>query len=339
GPDLIIGGGDGREFVDIAGIVTVGDDIIVANRHSPPAIQVFGADGSLLRTIGGDGEGPGEFRTIFAVWTEGDTIAALDTRLFRVSRFDVSGSLLGTDDSRWMLRPNYVPWERFGDGSWLLVQNIADTDGDAPGVTKRRAARVRRDDPGLVEFGWFDDAPRQRVRGEYEPVLFQPRTALYATAGDLFYYAYPDAHVLHVFDTAGAYVRSITRDVRPAPVTGDLLPALLEREADDLRARGHEGIEEELAGRAQPDVLPVLAGRAVTDDAGVIWVADYALPDAAHVRWTLYDRHGSHVGDVDLPPQFRPVRIEPDRLIGVWTDELKVQTVRTYTLASPDVER
>lgn len=325
-PVLVIGEGGGHEFVDIVGIVAVGDDIVVANGHSPPQIQVFGRDRALRLTVGGDGEGPGEFRGIRALWTEGDTIGALDMRLQRISRFDVNGNLLRTDAATWLLQPNYIPWARFDDGSWLLVQNIADSD---EGMLKRRAARVR---PGgtVIELGWFDDRPRQQVRGEYEAILFWPLTALYEAAGDEFYYAYPGAHELHVYDTAGTYVRRITRDVQPARVSNAILPALLERVYDDMRARGIVNIDEYIAGKPQPEVLPVLGGDMVADDEGVLWIADYPVPDAAFTRWSLYDRDGAHVGDVKLPTRFRPVDIDGDRLIGVWTDEMRVQSVRVY---------
>ena len=60
-------------------------------------IVVIDETGDVVRTIGRQGEGPGDFQLLSAIWFRGDTLAASDRQLFRVSYFDTDGRFL---DSR-----------------------------------------------------------------------------------------------------------------------------------------------------------------------------------------------------------------------------------------------
>ena len=61
--------------------------------QSPAAIKVFGPDGSLVRLIGRQGEGPGEYRAPF-IALRGSRLAVHDPRLSRTSLFDTSGAFI-----------------------------------------------------------------------------------------------------------------------------------------------------------------------------------------------------------------------------------------------------
>ena len=57
-------------------------------------IRIHDADGHFLKSIGRQGQGPGEFESILSIGFIGDTLYASDTRLGRVSFFDVDGRYL-----------------------------------------------------------------------------------------------------------------------------------------------------------------------------------------------------------------------------------------------------
>jgi len=59
-------------------------------------IRVYDLAGRHVRTIGGEGEGPGEFRDISGFGVVGDTIWAIDVRLRRMTLFDSVGEVLTT---------------------------------------------------------------------------------------------------------------------------------------------------------------------------------------------------------------------------------------------------
>jgi hypothetical protein len=59
-------------------------------------IRVYDREGNHLRTIGGRGEGPGEFGGIFGFGVTGDTVWTIDLRLNRITLFDTAGVVLST---------------------------------------------------------------------------------------------------------------------------------------------------------------------------------------------------------------------------------------------------
>jgi hypothetical protein len=59
-------------------------------------IRVYDRDGTHLRTIGGRGEGPGEFRMIGGFGVTGDKVWTSDVMLERLTVFDTAGEVLST---------------------------------------------------------------------------------------------------------------------------------------------------------------------------------------------------------------------------------------------------
>ncbi len=60
-------------------------------------IRAYSPTGELLRTLGGRGEGPGEFAMVGGLWgVTGDTVWAIDVSLSRITLFDRLGTLLST---------------------------------------------------------------------------------------------------------------------------------------------------------------------------------------------------------------------------------------------------
>jgi hypothetical protein len=72
--------------IDPAGRLYVAD-------QSPTVIKVFGRDGRLIRTIGREGEGPGEMRSPI-LGMHAASLVVFDPRLARISVFDTSGRFI-----------------------------------------------------------------------------------------------------------------------------------------------------------------------------------------------------------------------------------------------------
>jgi hypothetical protein len=77
--------------------VTAGGLLVVASSTSP-TLELFDGAGVHLRSIGREGEGPGEFRVVMAHGVLGDTLWAVDFPVPRLSRFLLDGRHL--DDRR-----------------------------------------------------------------------------------------------------------------------------------------------------------------------------------------------------------------------------------------------
>ena len=58
----------------------------------------------------------------------------------------------------------------------------------------------------------------------------------------------------------------------------------------------------------------------------------YAVDDEAPTRWTVVDTAGRTVARAVLPPRFRVVRVDGDRVLGRWRDADDVEYVGVFAL-------
>lgn len=84
----------GVTFTRVAAIVPRPDGSFYVVDSGEKSIRLFGPDGRLLKSIGREGAGPGEFRVLSAAGTRADTLWAMDSRLRRVSFFSPEGNFL-----------------------------------------------------------------------------------------------------------------------------------------------------------------------------------------------------------------------------------------------------
>lgn len=99
--DLVIGGQeDGPEWQLFTrlGPVIVGPEGRMIVLHGMNQLLIISSQGELIRTIGGKGQGPGEFELIWGLyWIEyGAEFWVNDAQLFRMSRFTADGDLIDT---------------------------------------------------------------------------------------------------------------------------------------------------------------------------------------------------------------------------------------------------
>ncbi|MCG8467099.1 MAG: 6-bladed beta-propeller [Gemmatimonadetes bacterium] len=83
------------EFGSVASVVGGSDGQVFVADELAAEVRVFDERGQLVRSFGGDGEGPGEFRRLISLGWLGDTLATLDARAARLGLFDTDGGWLG----------------------------------------------------------------------------------------------------------------------------------------------------------------------------------------------------------------------------------------------------
>jgi hypothetical protein len=148
---------------------------------------------------------------------------------------------------------------------------------------------------------------------------------------------------IDVIDPSGRLVRRITRDVPPVPVTADHVAALVERVG-----RGEMGTAVERA--SQQETVPAFAqvGRILAASDGSLLVLRFDQADPIELeyralfqpdrrvdglirsgatRWELFDPDGRYAGAVTVPARFSPRWFDGSRVIGVFEDEVGVQTI------------
>jgi hypothetical protein len=73
-----------------------------------------------------------------------------------------------------------------------------------------------------------------------------------------------------------------------------------------------------------------------TDDAGNLWVQEYGLTqDDRPLDWSVFDRAGRFLGEVEMPAGFGVHQIGDDFVLGRWTDELEVEYILMYGIVKP----
>jgi hypothetical protein len=77
-----------------------------------------------------------------------------------------------------------------------------------------------------------------------------------------------------------------------------------------------------------PDWYPAL-DRIRVDRRGRVWVRAYG---SAEQQWYIFDQHGEYQGAIRIPAALEVLSIEHDVILGRWTDELGVVSVRVYDL-------
>lgn len=358
-PTLSIGQFSGPEELLFGRIATArrdaADNVVVADRQAYE-IRIFDPQGRHLRSLGREGEGPGEFESLQGAWpVAGGGIVTADILLARITQFGADGTptatatLSGREDlfvlpvgltgpdmvlSRASPRSRVRPVD-FAPGS--VEDALMSMFG---GEENRRLLFVRhRLDGALVDtVAEGRDALQSSVSTGSGPewemrtftVPFSPRSV---AAGSPNGAVVTDgaAYGIHVFGEDGS-LRLIARLDDSRPVRTD---AHLERYVRGyLPGSDERVIQDEIERYRQsplPDSLP-----AYTDllfaGGGEVWAQRYRLPGAPTRRWDVFAPDGVYLGRVAVPASFRIEEISRGQALGVATDELGVERVQIREL-------
>lgn len=340
-PTLSIGVLDGPEeqqFTRIRNAFFLDDGrIVVANALHPPEIRVFSPDARHLASMGGAGEGPGELGMILWVRPAGDSLVVLDGIGQRLTFFGVEGELLGTVPVQVaMTQPmQFVFWTRLDDGSLLGHENrIFPADARGRGRAAFTLVRFAPDgsatDTVAIIPGFEYDVTQP---GQGGPVRFGLHSSFLVDGGRL-YVGAGDALRVDVQDLDGRLLRSIRAHHDRRPVRQADLDALVEMQlararSDDARAR----IRQNAATMTSAELMPAHGPTMLVDALDHLWVEAYHTPADEIRQWHVFDPEGRYLGVVDAPRQLRVVDVAADRVLGIWTDDLDVESVRVYRLS------
>lgn len=317
--------------------------IAVANEGSHE-IRLYGEDGRHLRSVGGEGEGPGEFR--FLTWLQaiGDSLWAYDRGTERVSVFAADGSLarsitlvgsgnlpsprpLGVFADRTLLARAFTtayfePGEEVRRDLDLYLRlgptgTVLDTLGRLPG----NEHYLRASDDGLADFR----------------VPFA-RASVVAVAPRAVYFGAAETWEIARYSMDGRLERLIRLARDPRPATSEALDRLLaeyQRQAPTEGAR--QGLEAWIDRVPAPPTMPAYSELRL-DAEGNLWVEDYRPPfeEDAPPRWSVFDSEGRLLGTTTLPRRFTPYEIGSDFVLGRGVDEMDAEYVELYNLRKPN---
>jgi hypothetical protein len=358
-PLATVGAVDGPEAIGTVGRLTEesgvalldGGGIAVADGQANE-IRIYDAYGTRLATMGRAGDGPGEFRGLRGIATfGGDSLLAWDSRagfyVGRLSVFTSAGAVVRT-----------LPTTALRIGDVLGVAEdgtlLVEPQQSNPPDWRRPDAGVYRD-PRLYQsvsasgellgtFGpfpgteWFAaDSERRAI------VYYTPNT--YATVGRrVVYIGDGERFEIAVHDPAtGQVLRHLRRPYDPVPVTAEQLAGRRDVArrgnaiTDSLGAQRPELLQRARARRVDPEDIPAREthpafNRIIEDADENLWVR-HAVASADSVQtWSVFDREGSWLGEVDIPIQMSVRAIGSAEIAVVVRDELRVEYVHLFRL-------
>ena len=335
-PTLTIGAVTGDPnylFQGISHALRLDDGTIVVAERVARHLRLFDPAGVYIRSLGGSGEGPGEFQLLNEVWVRGDTILVSDNLQSRISVFARDGDVLET------IRVEAAPGmgsrgadTQFADGT-LLVLN-APTGGSRlgtgdviPGSVWRldrysRSGRFMNEIAGLRASPRWEHGIEGLSPGMYLP--FSVGIAPYAASGD------------HVYAGEGteATVERWTSD----GVLSDLIRWTIPRRvSDEDRSRWREystapryydsaAWARYLRETPFPERMP-LYRRLLVDAQRNLWAERFRPFRESESSWYVFDEQGVWLGEVATPPGLSIFEIGTDYVLGVRRDELDVPFV------------
>ena len=300
-------------------------------------VRLYDTDGQLLQTIGGRGDGPGEFRSPWHVYPiAGDSMLVID--LYRaISIFDRDGlyarRFLTVAPEDLQSGHGLEPVDRFGDGT-LLFRGHYPVDQSSTGVRRTRIQMVRSplDGSPASSLGDYDD--QTMFFGGQREYAFGP-WAKEAASESTMWYGPGDRFELREVGFDGTLQTLVRLDQPSRPVTQGDRDAFVETYLARVQGTGQEEfIRRRLEDAVYPDVFPAHF-ELETDALGNLWVQDYQswMSEQRTERiWTVFDREGRYLGDVTVPAGLAVYQIGEEHLVGAWTDELGVEFVHVYRI-------
>lgn len=322
--------GVGALDVDRHGNVYVGD--------RSARVFVFSPDGSVLRTLGRKGRGPGEFELIQSVRVlPGDSLYVFDASLDRATVFapgmDRPAYSVNLGSSS-MLFP-YWTGPLLSQGRIFAAYRAGFNDDDWDGKPRRRkeVVRILNADGSIQKDSVLasDEAEVLFFHGQFSGVTHNPfgRETVYALGGDdHLYAAWSGALEIGVFSPDGRRVRTIRPAItpNPRPITARDRDSVVTALASAVPAAQVRRAFAEIGSDSWP-----LFREIVVDDARNVWLGLLGK-HGEPVHWTAFDQSGAQVASMDLPENVSLRVVRGSRAYGIELDQDDVPRVVIYEL-------
>lgn len=347
-PSLVIGSlGDpeGDGLYRVRGALRLPDGRIAVAVDGSRELRIYGVDGAPERSLGGEGEGPGEFTSLLLAGLLGDSLVVLDRRLRRVS-------LVHPDEGFARSFTVAEPVANFPIGGWffetgsVLIEDfpladdaeIEDGFGRGPSLLKScdLSGELLSDFGELPGEETFTTTTHQAERGLTTELLSVPfgKSPQIAVKGDVLYFGSQDRYEVMTFGSDGS-LRTIVRLVRPpVPVTAADLESLIEEELDGLNGNDARFLRQAFAKMPVMEFRPA-HGAISADREGFLFVEEFRAPGIESVPVNVFDPDGRLVGRFEIPADIEILEIGPDYLLALHEDAMDVEFVHLYELTRP----
>ena len=341
-PRVRIGAVEGPEehqLFEVQFATVLSDGRIVVGNGGTYEVRFFSASGEFEQSVGGQGQGPGEFSFLSSAFSrlQGDTIRTYDGSTRRITDFSPDGVLVhstpltGPDAND--LGAHFTG--TFRDGR--LAVSVLDTpppaeiaDGDV--VRPARVYWTLEPDgtPGARITTLVDrELLVREFDGRLAFVTLPLRVSPQGAPHEDFVVTLPDRSEVRWYAPDGGLRRVARWD---APIR-EMTPELYDRYVEglpyppDRRAR----IREQNEGLPLPSSVPTIEALRI-DPSGQVWLQKFRLTPDEPGAWTVLAPDGTWLGDVIMPDGLDVREIGRDYVVGIRRDELEVEYVEVYAL-------
>lgn len=339
--DLRIGALDGDPvyvFGDVRGIQADSEGTIYVLDYQASEIRVFDDDGRYVRTIGSEGQGPGEMEEANGMILSGDTLLWVqDHAKWRFLGLRTDGTEIHRIQMH-VLNYGYM-WNGTVDEAgrfWKPTSHSDEPRGRPEEGLQERASRAyfvhfdpeteRRDSVFLGEQTHRSFVIRYGDRGySVRGVPYQPSPVTVVNPDGGLWRSDGSVYRIVRLDEMGDTTMILEADVPPPPVTDDDRRAFIDRmtEDDESALRAAEAIV-----GAMPATKPAISGL-IVDDLGRLWVR-MGGAEEGEPRYDVFTREGDFVMTVELdfrPSQYLPLEIRDGDIYALVRDDLDVPYV------------
>ena len=341
-PTLEMGEVDGspaHQFDGIAGIRTLSDGRIVVANGGSGEIRVFSQVGEILRTLGGSGEGPGEFTNLSGIdLMARDSILALDYGSRRGKIFHPDPGFVRSFELAVEGFGGVEAVRSLGDGSLVAITQSPMRPGET-GIYRDPIAMARLDASGsLVKvIGVFPGSAIAIFPGGLGSPPHRSNT-VHAVFDETLYVGTQETFEIRAYDPEGTLLRIVRAPTPDLSLTEDDVRSYVDNilgQQNAPEAVKATFLETYLTQIPWPPTRPAYS-ELLSDALGNLWVGEpRSGPYQDPVWWTVFSPEGALMGRVELPDRFRPFEIGADYVLGRWQGPLDVEYVHLYELVKP----
>ena len=298
-------------------------NLVVADQWAA-SVRFFDPSGELIRTVGREGQGPGEFT---APWWLGqcgpDEVFVYDFMQRQISVIDSAGTVVR----------EYAPGK---DPSSLRCSQsgrfaVFGTPVDPPQSASIRDAFTMR----LAAPLRFENAEGDSVGGvgilPMGETWILGRVTQFAISEDRLYVGAADSARVDVYDLAGERLGSLPLTIEPRAPAEANVAWWLDVQSQSLKAdtEYRERMKQMTRQNSTvPEHLPLYTGLAV-DPRGVLWVV-LSSPGDGETRFLVVDPNGPVLGELRIPRDFELFEVGSDYVLGRIYDPNAVPGIAMY---------
>ncbi len=316
--DLVIGAsGETRDPILFRGIshygsvdVDASGNIYIADAAAYAVVMVD-SEGKLVRTIGREGQGPGEFQSLSALRVlAGDRLAVYDRSNRRLSLFGPEGGLVR--ETSLAAHPDLFTAQIDSRGNIFGIE--LSMDGSV-----RKLALLKISSDGTASARLASATRRLSFDGSLR--LFSTRLDFRLTPNDEVVWGSQTDYVLHILDNDGG-PKAIFEKAYEALEIGD---RDIETELSRLGEPRREGTKV-----AAPDHFPPFNMLLVADDGRIFVRVRERTPQGVRFAYDVFDGQGFYLYRMRLPGT--PVLIKAGRLYSLEEDGEGAILIRRYVM-------